>query len=81
MGNLEQITTPDQKTLRYTYDPVGRLKTRTLPDNTVIAYDYDLNGNLTVLNNPKNISHGFDYTGVNLRKLWPWPFPETTNIL
>jgi len=72
-GNIESLTTPDEKTLSYTYDSVGRLKTQTLPDNTMIGYDYDANGNMTVLTNSKNIPYNFNYTGVNLRKTMTMP--------
>ena len=67
-GQIERLTSPDQKTYHYTYDALGRLKTETLPDNSLIEYSYDQNGNLTVLTNPKAIAHTFEYTGINQRK-------------
>jgi RHS repeat-associated protein len=72
-GNIQSLTTPDNKTYFYTYDTINRLKIQTMPDGTSIGYDYDANGNMTVLTNPRNISHGFDYNGVNLRRTMTAP--------
>jgi len=39
-GNIDHVTTPDNRTVRFTYDSLGRVKSETLPDNAVIGYDY-----------------------------------------
>ena len=72
-GNIDHVTTPDNRTLRFTYDSLGRVKSETLPDNAVIGYDYDNNGNMTVLTNPNNIGYNFAYNGVDLRKTMTMP--------
>ena len=72
-GNLDYITTPDNKTFDYTYDIMGRLKYEYLPDGTSVQYDYDNNGNVTALTNPKNIPHSFGYTANDQRKTYTAP--------
>ena len=72
-GNIDYMTTPDNKTFDYTYDIMGRLKNEHRPDGTVVSYDYDNNGNMTVLTNPKSISNTFGYTANDQRKTWTTP--------
>ncbi len=72
-GNIESLTTSDQKIYRYTYDAMGRPKTQVFPDNTLIRYNYDPNGNMELLTNPNTVSYGFDSNKVNLRKTMALP--------
>ncbi|OPY76594.1 MAG: tRNA nuclease WapA precursor [Syntrophorhabdus sp. PtaU1.Bin050] len=72
-GNIGQVTSPDQKTHSYTYDPMGRPLTEELPNHSIITFNYNENGNMTILTNPKTVNYGFGYNGVNLRNSMTTP--------
>ncbi|GJQ59641.1 MAG: hypothetical protein SCALA701_24420 [Candidatus Scalindua sp.] len=72
-GHLDFVITPDNKTLDYEFDIMGRPIQEERPDGTAISYGYDANGNMTLLVTPKEISHTFGYTGNDQRKEYAPP--------
>jgi len=61
-GYPDYVVTPDNQTIDYNFDVMGRLRDEIRPDGTTVSYDYDNNGNITVLTTPKLINHLFGYT-------------------
>jgi RHS repeat-associated protein len=57
-------TSPDNKTITYTYDLNNRLTQKTYSDNTVTAFQYDGAGNMTYAGN-SNIAYNLIYDADN----------------
>ncbi len=53
-------TKPDNGTITYVYDAVGRILEKHYPDNTTETYSYDQNGNMITAAN-QNIGYAFTY--------------------
>jgi len=58
-----------QKTVAYTYDPVGNRSRMTDPDDGRCTYAYDANSQLTVLRNPQEDRTSFSYDVAGRRTL------------
>ena len=72
-GRVSQVKYPGNRTLGYTWDPVGNLNTVTYADNTQALYSYDAENRITSLKDPKNDITVFTYdsNGNLLSRLLP----------
>jgi RHS repeat-associated protein len=65
LDQLISITDTASRTVRFEYDPAGRVSKQILPDTREIAFGYDANGNLTSLTPPGRPPHFFTYMEVD----------------
>lgn len=75
-GNLQSITDPLDRSVRFTYDDAGRVTGQVLPDGRVIEYGYDAKGNLTSITPPSRPPHYFSYTGIDVVRWYTPPEPD-----
>jgi YD repeat-containing protein len=69
-GWVASVTDPLKRTIRFEYEPAGRISKQILPDGREISYTYDANGNRISITPPGRPTHSFDYTPVNLIKAY-----------
>ena len=72
-GFLASVTDPEQTTVTYDHDALGRVTAVTRPDAGIIHFAYDNNGNMTLLTNADTIDHGFSYSAVGKRNGYQTP--------
>ncbi|TMB13265.1 MAG: hypothetical protein E6J65_25395, partial [Deltaproteobacteria bacterium] len=75
-GEIAVVTDSPKRTVRFEYDPAGRISKRILPDGREITLKYDADGNMTAITPPGRPAHSFDYTPVSLIKTYRSPHVE-----
>ncbi len=70
---MASVTDPEQTTITYDHDALGRVTAVHRPDAGIIHLAYDNNGHMTVLTNADTIDHGFSYSAVGKRDGYQTP--------
>ncbi|MBI5516947.1 MAG: hypothetical protein HY909_24405 [Deltaproteobacteria bacterium] len=65
-GQVETLTDPEGRLLRFTYDPVGRVLQRALPGSRDLAFAWDAAGRLSAVTPPGRAATRFAYTPLDL---------------
>lgn len=72
-GMLSEIVDPLGRSVRFDYDPAGRVVEKTLVDGRSIGFQWDSNGNMTALTTPSGSTHVFRFNELDLRDQYDPP--------